>query len=295
MKVLVLGASGQVGRALAEIAPDFDYLGRKEVDLSEPGAAMRAITAWRPSLVVNAAAYTAVDRAESEPDLAYAVNATAVGEIADAADRVGAAVLHFSTDYVFDGLADRPWRVDDIPGPLGVYGASKLAGEQLLAARLERSVILRTSWVYAPWGRNFVMTMLALAGRDRLQIVDDQRGAPTSALDLAAFVSMVARRLVAAGAGAPEWGLFHLCGGGVTSWAGFAQAIFAEAREAGLVGRVPDVEPIRTSDYPTAAKRPLNSALDCSATEWTFGVGTVPWPVALRRVIGRIAAEGRGA
>ena len=290
MRVLVIGGSGQLARALGEAEPGLTRLGRELVDLADPVAAERAVRDHAPDLVVNAAAWTDVDGAEDAPGAAFAVNRDGPAGLARGAAEAGAALVHVSTDYVFDGSGDGEWTESDPTAPLNVYGASKRAGEAAVLAAGPRTLVLRTSWVYSPWGRNFVTTMLRLVDRERLTIVDDQRGKPTSALSLARAILAIAPALAAAEAGAPVWGVRHYAGRGVTSWAGFAREIFALARRRGA-GRVPEVVPIATADYPTRAARPLNSALDCSAFERDFGVAAVDWRVALDEVIGRLAAE----
>jgi len=294
VRTLVIGRTGQLARALQDAAPGLTCLGRAELDLADAAAAEAAVVAHAPELVINAAAYTAVDQAESAPDAAYAVNRDGVAALARGAARAGAALVHVSTDYVFDGGKAGEWVESDPTRPLGVYGASKLAGEAAALAAQPRVLVLRTSWVYSPWGRNFVTTMLRLAERERLTVVDDQRGKPTSALDLAGAILAIAPRLAAAPAGAVCWGVRHYAGRGVTSWAGFAREIFARAQQAGLIAAAPEVVPIPTSDYPTPARRPLNSALDCSAFERDFGIAMVDWKASLARVIDRIAAEREG-
>ena len=295
MSVLVFGRTGQLGHAFEEM-PGWRLVGRDEADLAEPGAAARLVAQARPAWVVNAAAYTAVDQAESEPEAARRINAEAVAEIAAAAAEAGAALLHVSTDYVYDGAKTGPWREDDPTGPLGVYGQTKLEGERLARAANPRTVILRTAWVYAPWGKNFVRTMLRLAAeRPQLRIVDDQRGNPTSALDLARACRRVTETLEGAPGGAaagdPRWGVYHYAGAGTVSWAGFAREIFRQAEARKLIARAPQIEPIATADYPTPARRPANSALDCARFERAFGLAPRPWEAALAEVMDLIGAE----
>ena len=295
MRALVIGKSGQLARALARTMPsdwDVSLHGRDTLDLMQPGAAAKAIAAARPELVINAAAWTAVDLAETEREAAFRLNAEAPGEIARASAEAGAVLIHVSTDYVFDGSGTRPWRETDPTGPLGIYGASKLAGEAAVLEGNPRSVVLRTSWVYSPWGKNFLLTMLGLAKtRPALRVVDDQRGNPTSALDLAEACLAIAPRLAAAPAGDPVWGVYHYAGRGTCSWADFAAEIFAEAaRQGGWP--VPKIERIGTADYPTPARRPANSTLDCGRFEASFGIATVPWQAAVARVIGIVMEEG---
>lgn len=294
MKVLVTGQTGQLARSLLERSERHSGLqvvavGRPELDLEEPGSAGQCIAAARPDLVINAAAYTAVDQAEAEPDRAFRINAAAAGEVAAAARKVGARVIQISTDYVFIGAAERPWLPDDRTGPLGVYGASKLAGEEAVRAANPGNLIVRTSWVFGPFGRNFVTTMLRLAGeRDEVQVVADQRGCPTSSLDLADALLQVAERWSSGdhrGVGAT----YHLAGSGEASWCEFAGRIMAEFRAAGLPSA--EVRPIATADWPTPARRPLYSVLSSEAFERDFGTHMPAWPDSLKEVVGRLAAS----
>lgn len=298
MRVLVFGRTGQLGRALARVpragaahGSHFLFIDRENADLTKPGKAGAVVRHQAPDLVINAAAYTAVDRAQSEPAAARRVNAEAAGEIATAAAEIGAAVVHISTDYVFDGKKAFEYIESDPPHPLNVYGHTKLSGERLVRQANPRSLVLRTSWVYAPWGQNFVLTMLKLAGKQAaLRIVADQKGKPTSALDLADTLVALAPELVAAGKHAPIWGTYHYTGAGSCSWAEFAEVIFRKA-QLRLGRQSPLVEPIRTVDYPTLAPRPANSALNCARFETTFHIRCVPWRVALDRVLEEIARE----
>lgn len=292
MKRLVVGRSGQLACALKRADPALETLGREDgVDLTRPGTVAAALHDRRPALVINAAAHTAVDRAEEEPEAAAAVNRDGVAALAEAAADVGAALVHVSTDYVFNGTRDGEWTEDDPVAPLSVYGRTKRDGEVAALAAQPRTLVLRTSWVYSPWGRNFVTTMIGLAGRERLTVVDDQHGKPTSAMDLAEAILAVAPRLEAAGADAPVWGVRHYAGAGAVSWAGFAREIFAQAEAVGLIARAPDVAAISSAEWPTAAKRPLNSALDCRRFERDFGIEMRPWRESLARVIAALAAE----
>ena len=268
MRLLVTGSNGQVGRELVRtLAPLGEVVAsdRAGADLARPDELVAAVRAARPAIIVNAAAYTAVDRAESEPEVARAVNAVAPGILAEEAKRLGALLVHYSTDYVFDGSKPAPYTEDDAPRPLNVYGRTKLEGEQAIRAADGRHLILRTSWVYGPRGSNFLLTMLRLGKeRDELRVVDDQLGAPTSS---AAIAEATARILGSAEAS----GLFHLTASGRTSWHGFAAAIM---RDAGLSTRV---VPIRSSEYPMAAKRPLNSVLSNDRLAATFGFRPSSW------------------
>lgn len=278
----MLGRSGQVARALAE-QTGWRCLGRPEVDLFRVGAAAHAIARARPGFVVNAAGFTAVDAAEAQPALAHRINAEAVKEIAVAAEEVGAALLHVSTDYVFDGSRSGLYDEEVPPAPLSVYGRSKLEGEEAARAANPRTVILRTAWVYAPWGGNFVRTMLRLgAERQRVRVVDDQHGTPTSALDLARACRRVVAALEDAPPDDPRWGIYHYAGSGTITWAGFARAIFARAE------RGAEVQAISTAEFPTPARRPANSALDTVRFAETFGLAPRPWSEALDEVMARI-------
>jgi len=271
LRILLTGATGQVGWELRKSLTPLGavkFFDRFALDLAEPSQLVAAARALRPQTIVNAAAYTAVDKAESERDAAFAVNATAPGVLAEEAKRLGALLVHYSTDYVFDGEKAAPYVEDDPTYPISVYGESKLAGERAIAASGCRYLILRTSWVYGPRGKNFYLTMLRLAKeRPELKVVDDQVGAPTSSLEIA--------RATATLLGKGAQGLYHMAAAGETSWCGFARAILARA------GIATPVVPIPTKDYPTPAKRPRNSRLDCSRLRADFGVVLAPWDEAL--------------
>jgi dTDP-4-dehydrorhamnose reductase len=292
--ILVIGETGQLARSLAEADPGLIVWGRERVDLADPQAAEEAVAASGARLVVNAAAYTAVDQAEAEPELAHRVNAEGTGALARGAARAGAGFVHVSTDYVFDGTKAGEYHEDDPVAPLGAYGASKLAGERAVAEATPRALILRTAWVYSPFGKNFVKTMLRLADRERLTVVADQRGKPTSALDIAEAILAIAPRLTEAPEGDRAWSVFHYAGAGATTWAGFAEAVFEDALARGMIPSAPQVAHITTAEYPTPAQRPANSALDCSRFETEFGIGTVPWRRALARVMDRLARDAEG-
>ena len=288
MKILVIGKTGQVARGLAERAGfhrgiDLATVGRNQADLEVEGAAARIIADARPDLVINAAAYTAVDQAEDEPDLAFRINADAPGEIAEAAAAAGAGLIHLSTDYVFDGTSDGPYSEGAATNPLGVYGRSKLAGEATVRAAYPAATIVRTAWVYSPFGRNFVTTMMALGGeRERINVVDDQRGSPTSAIDLAeALLTLCAR---SAGA---EGRTFHLAGSGAATWFQLASHVMAERERHSLPAAI--VDPISTADWPTRAARPRNSVLDCSTIEQDFGIRLPDWRQSVAETVARIA------
>lgn len=292
MRIAVTGNSGQVVTSLLERGPVAGHeviaIGRPTLDLTDPATLLPALEAARPDAIVSAAAWTAVDKAESEPEAAHAANATGAGAVAEAAARLGVPLVHLSTDYVFDGTLDRPWREDDTTGPTGVYGVTKLAGEQAVLAAHADSAILRTAWVYSPFGANFVRTMLRLAEtRDEVSVVGDQVGNPTSALDIADGVLRVAANL-AADADPAQRGLFHMTAAGEASWAEFARAIFAASAELG--GPTARVNAIPTTDYPTPATRPANSRLDCTRIAQAHGVVLPRWQDALPPVVARLLA-----
>lgn len=293
MRIAVTGKVGQVVSALVAAGPglgaEIVTLGRPELDLAAPTGIEAMLDVIRPDILVSAAAYTAVDQAEKEPDLAMAINGVAPGLLAAAAARLDIPVIHLSTDYVFDGSKKTPYLEADDTGPTGAYGTSKLAGEHAVAAANPRHVILRTAWVYAAEGKNFVLTMLRLGEtRPLLTVVSDQLGSPSYAPDIAGAVIAIARQAAIAPAGDARFGTFHMAGGGDTSWAGFAAAIFAGAARRGLPSA--QVKPIRSEDYPTPAKRPANSRLDCSRLAETYGVALPFWGDALERCLDRIAA-----
>lgn len=275
--ILVFGKNGQVAQALSRASDDVICLGRAEADLAIPGAAANAIATHRPRAVINAAAYTAVDQAESAPEAAHRLNATAVAEIAEACTAAHIPLVHLSTDYVFDGSGTAPRGPEAPTAPLGVYGASKLAGEDAIRASGATAVILRTAWVFSADGANFVKTMLRLAeSRDNLTVVADQIGAPTPAAAIAEACLTITAQLLRDPAKA---GTYHFAGTPEVSWADFARAIFATA------GRQVTVTDIPTADYPTPATRPLNGRLDCHLTERTFGLPRPDWQTALAGVI----------
>lgn len=287
-RILILGSAGQLGRELQRSFGDFGSvtaMDRTQCDLSEPESIRAQVRAAAPDVILNAGAYTAVDRAETERELAYAVNATAPGVLAEEARRCGALLVHYSTDYVFDGSKHEAYTEEDAPNPLGVYGASKLAGEQAIAAVGGRFLIFRTSWVYGPHGKNFLFTMLRLGReREKLSIVNDQFGAPTTSIELA-----LATRTIVEGVqggrfgGEADWaGMYHMTCGGSTSWFGFAQAIFQRA--AGQLARVPELAPIPSESYPTPARRPRNSVFSNAKLAARFGVHLALWTAALDRV-----------
>jgi dTDP-4-dehydrorhamnose reductase len=284
MRILLTGANGQVGYELARtLAPlgEVHAFDRADLDLADAQALARAFRRVRPALVVNAAAYTAVDKAESEPELAHAINARAPQVLAEESFRTGAVLVHYSTDYVFDGSKREPWGEDDAVAPLNEYGRSKLAGERAIAATGCKHLVFRTSWVYGPRGRNFLATMLGLAAsREELRVVADQRGAPTSSRFLAEATARAIRAIPRQGV--PS-GIYHLSAAGETTWASFAEAIFARA--AGRPGfRAPRVTRIPSSEYPTPARRPAYSVLDHAKFTAAFGFAPSSWESQLDAV-----------
>jgi dTDP-4-dehydrorhamnose reductase len=271
MRILVLGRSGQVGTALTQSLQglgELIALDRAQLDLTNPDAIRTTLREMQPQIVINAAAYTAVDAAESDQAMAFQINAVAPRVMAEESERLGAALIHYSTDYVFDGGKQGAWIEDDATAPLSIYGHSKLAGEQAITDVGGTHLILRTSWVYGLHGKNFLLTMLKLAeSRDSLAIVDDQIGAPTWALTIADATSAIIRDAGEPAQLAALSGIYHLCAGGHTSWFGFAQAIFSHAS----VQRKPQLRPITTAEYPTPAQRPHNSILNTDKFRRSFG------------------------
>lgn len=286
MTILVTGGTGQLASALASAA-DVTVVGRPDFDFDRPETVASVFRAVAPTLVVNAAAYTAVDKAESDSEAAYRANRDGPAALAALCAGAGIPLIHVSTDYVFDGLKTEPYVEDDAVAPQGVYGASKLAGEQAVLASGANAIILRTAWVYAAMGKNFVRTMLAVGkARDRLTVVGDQHGCPTVAADLADAILAIAATLGRTG-WRPEYrSVFHAAGTGATTWHGLAVATFQEAARFGA--KIPEVVAIRTEDWPTPAKRPANSRLDCGKLERVFGVRLPPWRESLTRTVDRI-------
>jgi dTDP-4-dehydrorhamnose reductase len=291
MKVLVTGSGGQLGQDLRKDIPagwTVRFLSSRDLDIRDGTAVSNLVGVYRPDLIINAAAYTAVDRAEEERDLAFAVNDTGVGLLVDAADEVGARVIHVSTDFIFDGHQSSPYLPEDEPHPLSVYGASKLAGEQKILAAAGRHVIIRTSWLYSSRSNNFVRTMLRLMGeREEIGVVADQIGTPTWADGLAAAVWEIGAR--------PEiGGIQHWTDAGVASWYDFAVAIQEESRAAGMLGTAAKIIPLRTEDYPTPARRPSYSVLDKTATWKELGLLAPHWRVNLRQMLKELRAKSDG-
>jgi dTDP-4-dehydrorhamnose reductase len=294
MRVLVIGRTGQVATELLARLPAAGHaslaLEPPDFDMTDPAQVTAAFDRFRPDAVVNCAAYTAVDKAEEQRALAFAVNATGPRLLGEAAARAGIPVVHFSTDYVFDGTKDAPYAECDPPNPVGAYGASKLAGEFLLHLAQPRSVTLRTAWVCSPFGGNFVKTMLRF-GKERpeMRVVADQHGAPTFAADLAAAAVALLPRLVAAPAGDAIFGVTHLTGAPYTTWHGFAAAIFEAAARRGQPA--PKLTAIGTADYPTPARRPANSRLDCTRAATVIGIPPADWRVGLERCLDQLMKD----
>ncbi len=290
-RILLLGASGQVGGEVARLLADRAELiapPRGSLDLAEADAVRRAVRDARAAAIVNAAAYTAVDRAESEPTLAAAINTTAPGVLADEAARAGALLIHYSTDYVFDGTAREPYAEDAPTGPLGVYGRTKRDGERAVLAAGGRAIVLRTSWVYAPRGTNFLLTMRRLfREREEVRVVTDQHGAPTTARCLA----LATARVIEAAPGPALSGIYHVTARGRTTWHGFAEAIHRGLTARGETLRCRSVVPITTAEYPTPARRPAFSLLDCGKLERTFGFVAGVWEKQLEETLDEL---GRG-
>jgi dTDP-4-dehydrorhamnose reductase len=297
LKILVFGAAGQVGREVSRAAwpPSCELIAvdRNAVDITKAAAVGAAIARYEPALAINLAAYTAVDRAEAETDMAWAVNCAGAAHIAALCGEGAIPLVHLSTDYVFDGCKPDPYWEDDEVNPLGVYGRSKEAGERAIRAATTQHVILRTSWVYGAQGTNFVKTMLRL-GRERpvLRVVADQHGCPTAAADIAAALISIA---CAIQRGSPNWGTFHFAGTGSTSWYGFAEEIIdlATRSDAWPAATRPKVEPITTDQYPTPARRPMNSVLDCGKIATAYGISAPPWRASLAPVVTELLGQQR--
>ena len=289
MKVLILGRTGQVAfelmRTVWPAGAKPVAVGRPDFDMTRPETLESVLAAVVPDVVVNATAYTAVDKAESEPSPAFAVNRDGPARLAELCHGRGATLLHISTDYVFDGRKDGPYFEDDAVAPLGVYGASKEAGETAVRIACPRHIILRTSWVYGVHGQNFLKTMLRLgAEREELGVVADLHGAPTAASDIAATLARLAAMV--AGRPAAPWGTYHYTGGGATTWYGFADRIFEAQLRA--TGRRPRLRAIATADYPTPARRPANSRLDCARINRAFGIVCPPWQESVDAVLSEL-------
>lgn len=298
MKILLLGKNGQIGwelqRSLAPLG-EVLALDRHSTefcgDLNNPEGLINTVRQYRPNVIVNAAAYTAVDKAEIEPALAHLINATAPAALAKAASEAGAWLLHYSTDYVFDGSGTRPWRESDVPNPLNVYGRTKLEGEQLVAAGCAKHLIFRTSWVYAARGSNFARTMLRLAqAREQLTVIDDQIGAPTGAELIADVTSHVLRQIVTKAGESSLAGIYHLTASGETSWHGYASHLIASARQLrpDLPWKAAEIAQVPSSAFPTPATRPLNSRLNTEKLRTTFGLTLPHWTQGVNRLLTEI-------
>ncbi len=283
-RILITGGSGQVGHCLKaqlEGCAELSVPDSSALNIADRRSVRQAVETFRPDYIINAAAYTAVDKAESDAERAFAVNRDGARHLAEAAEASGAAMLHISTDYVFDGARGAPYDEAAPTAPQNIYGASKLAGEQAVLAACRRAVVIRTSWVFGAHGQNFVKTMLRLGReRDSLGIVADQYGAPTAAADIAAALITIVRRYTPEQL-AERAGIYHYCGSPYASWFEFAETIFAEAAAQGVLAKIPAVKPIATADYPTPAKRPADSRLDCGKIRTVFGIGPCDWHSAL--------------
>ncbi len=296
-RILIVGNAGQLGRELEKIFAGVGPIvavDRESVDLADAGQTRELVHRAAPDIILNAAAYTAVDRAETERDLAFAINEQAPRILAEEALLRNALFVHYSTDYVFDGSKSSPWVETDAPNPLNVYGSSKLAGERAVEGVGGKFLIFRTSWVYGPHGNNFLLTMLRLAReRDRLSIVDDQIGGPTTSIELARATHLIVTGILTGSFGAPQdWaGLYHMTCGGSVSWFGFAQAIFARAAQL-LAVKPPTLTRIATRDYPTPAARPRNSVLSNAKLQARFGLELLPWESALEETLQALRNAG---
>ncbi|PCJ70526.1 MAG: dTDP-4-dehydrorhamnose reductase [Rhodobiaceae bacterium] len=292
--ILVIGCRGQVGQELLARAPARGFavsgMGLPEIDITNPASVSQAVEACSPDLLINAAAYTAVDKAENEPDLARAVNTLGPKNLAHVAAEADIPLFHISTDYVFDGAKHLPYLEDDPIAPLGVYGVTKAEGDEAVSDALQKHIILRTAWVYSPFGGNFVKTMLRLSDtHDELRVVDDQHGCPTAASDIAdALLTIAGSYFSAPTAMERRWGTYHFCNGPTTTWCGFAKAIIEGKTARG--GRSVPVHAITTADYPTPARRPASSVLGCDKIEKAFGIKPRVWQDALEETLDRLTA-----
>ena len=292
MRLLIAGWQGQIARGLVEAAPACPdvracAVGRAALDICEARSIERALSQIEPTVVVNSAAYTAVDKAETDEERAFALNRDGARMLAEASAKRGIPIIHISTDYVFDGRKAGAYVEDDAPAPATVFGRSKLEGEAAVRAANPRHLILRTAWIYSPSGRNFVKTMLEqAASRDTVRVVDDQRGSPTYAPHLVAAILDLARQLSGRKGADGPWGTYHAAGTGTTTWRGVAEEVFR--RSAALGGPTAAVEPIRSGDYPTPAPRPANSQLDCAKLERTFGLKLPIWQEGVAECVERI-------
>ncbi len=292
--IVVAGKSGQVAQSLIEVASDrtlaLTAMGRPELDLLDAATTARAVRACTPTAIVNAAAYTAVDQAESDEATATSINADGAAMLAEIAHSLGVPFIHFSTDYVFDGTKTGPYVETDAVGPTGAYGRSKLAGEVAVMRANPNAIILRTAWVFSPFGKNFLKTMAALSSRDTLSVVADQFGNPTYAPDIATAILDVLTALEGAVPTPSQAGIYHLAGNNDTSWHGFATEIFDVL--AAMGNHTPDVKAIATADYPTPAIRPSNSRLDCTKISQAFGIKMPDWQESTQHCIKRLSQMG---
>lgn len=293
VKILVIGRHGQLAQSLLEtkLSPSIEIvaLGRPHLDVSRPGTVVEAVDKAAPHLVVNAAAYTAVDNAETELAEASAINAAGAGHVADVCRRLSIPLVHISTDYVFDGTKDAAYQETDPVSPIGVYGRTKLEGERLVTAAMREHIILRTAWLTSPFGRNFVRTMLQLAvDRQEVRVVDDQIGSPTHGPHLARAIVEIAH-LIGKGGLSDPWGIYHACNDRYATWCDVARYVFQQSARYG--GPVANVVPITTSDYPTKARRPANSRLDCSKLERSFGIRLPDWRDGVSETVSRLCSQ----
>ncbi|ACE83423.1 dTDP-4-dehydrorhamnose reductase [Cellvibrio japonicus] len=288
MKILVTGANGQVGHCLHQQlinnSMSFKAVTRKQLDITDVSAVERSLKEYQPNIVINAAAYTAVDKAESDQENAFRINRDGVANLASVSSAIGAAIFHISTDYVFAGNNDHPYREDDDTSPQGIYGQSKLAGEIAVIQTNPKHIILRTAWVFGEHGNNFVKTMIRLGRtRDSLGIVADQHGGPTHAGDIATALIRIAHQYIKTGD--LPWGTYHYAGMPHTNWYEFARAIFKQVEAENLYDKAtPSLNAIATADYPTPAKRPANSRLDCTKIQTNFGIAPSDWQAALNNI-----------
>jgi len=294
IRIAVTGTQGQVARSLIERGPardaDIIAVGRPALDLADPRTVEPAIAALRPDVLVSAAGYTDTERAEAEPEVAHAINADGASALARCGAKLGVPIIQLSTDFVFDGTKPAPYQETDPVAPLNSYGRSKLAGELAVAAAQPEHVILRTSWVYSPFGRNFVKTMLKLAEKqDEVRVVADQVGNPTAAADVAEGILTVARNLGRGERGDERYGIFHMAGSGAATWAELAAAVFSFSAEGG--GPSARVIPVKSSEYPMRIRRPANSRLDCTKIASVHGVTLPPWQSSLRTCVERILRQ----
>ena len=286
--ILLTGANGQVGHEVSRLAGErcvaLAALKRTELDITDAVEVNRVVSHLRPSLLINAAAYTAVDKAEEEEGAAFGVNREGIANLAAACAEKNIPLIHLSTDYIFDGCRQAPYGEDDPPNPTGIYGLSKWQGETVLRQRLARHLILRVSWVFGAHGHNFVKTILRLGReRDALRVVADQHGCPTAAVHIAQTLLDLSTRIL--GGEKIPWGTYHYCGQPATTWYGFAEEIVKQAQELEIIDHPVTLQPISTADYPTPAARPANSVLDCSKITETFGIRPSPWHEGLREIL----------